>query len=143
MKIEEIPVLDTNYSLDETALKVLIADEVLNNLIPLFSDEIEKRQREYKGKISEIIKIKKCKDATQDSTNQIINSIKKEKVITQILTTINKMIDEKLINDIDKTKIKSYISKLKDSDIKRLESKLNKLVTRRKSKNEDNLTRGV
>jgi len=125
MNIRITNILDSKIQ-DTSGLgsRLLLADQIIEQFTPLFSDEIERSKKQLDNNKADISKLKKDVTKCKKDLNFINEAVKKENIKNQILTEMNYLFDYGVLYGQNKQTVKNILSKMDAQSSSGLEENL-------------------
>ena len=92
MKITQTNILDSNMIDNNQASKILLFDNLLEHVAPLFYEDLRKKHGQFSNNVAEIKKLRKVISENRNQFLKLKNDIVVESLKTKILQDIQKLI---------------------------------------------------
>ena len=111
MKITQTNILDSNMIENNQASKILLFDNLLEHVAPMFYEDLRKKHGQFSNNVTEIKKLRKVISENHNKFLKLKNDIALESLKTKIMQEIQKLNSIK-INEKVKSVITEIISTL-------------------------------
>jgi hypothetical protein len=116
MKITQTNILDSNMIVNNQASKILLFDNLLEHVAPLFYEDLRKKHGQFSNNVTEIKKLKQVISENRNKFLKLKNDIALESLKTKIMQEIQTVISIPL-NDKMKSVVTEIISTLDSQSI--------------------------
>jgi hypothetical protein len=116
MKITQTNILDSNMIVNNQASKILLFDNLLEHVAPLFYEDLRKKHGQFSNNVAEIKKLKQVISENRNKFLKLKNDIALESLKTKIMQEIQTVISTPL-NDKMKSVVTEIISTLDSQSI--------------------------
>jgi len=120
MKIEVTEIVDSVPMGTDFGSRLLLADKIIEQFTPLFSDEIDRQRQQLNDNRSDISKLKKDVAKYKRDLQLINEAVKKETIITEILTEMDYLNNNGVLYGQTKQVVKTILSTMSDQSIEGL-----------------------
>ena len=136
MKITQTNILDSNMIDNNQASKILLFDNLLEHVAPLFYEDLRKKHGQFSNNVTEIKKLRKVISENRNRFLKLKNDIAVESLKNKILQDIQKLISTSISEKV-KLIVTEIISTLDRQSIVEMEKRfalLQRITTVKKNK---------
>jgi hypothetical protein len=119
--------LGTIPSTDSSAKKILLAEDIISQLLPLFHEEIEEKKSQLERNRSDYLTLKDKIDRNRILLRRVSVDTKRQILIKQILNQINTLVEFEVIFGGNRNSIIQILQDLDSMSIKQLSSSIKTL----------------
>jgi hypothetical protein len=116
MKLIESELIDTNVFTDENSCKIYLMDKIIEQFLPVFSKDVERKKSQLNESREDIVKLKNDILQIKMKLKNFLRKIEKEEIKKNIFIEIQLLIEKDLLYGKNKQIVKDILISLDDSE---------------------------